>query len=108
MSVATQEPAAATAEITYEDLYRRWEEGNWRATEIDFSQDREGWAAFTEIQRKSAMWIFSMFFYGEDRVAETLSPTSTPPRPRSRSTSSPPSRSTRRGTPFSSTASSKR
>jgi len=74
MSVATQNPAAATAEITYEDLYRRWEEGNWRATEIDFSRDRQGWDGFSDIQRKSAMWIFSMFLYGEDRVAETLSP----------------------------------
>ncbi|MCW2968237.1 MAG: sterol-binding protein, partial [Solirubrobacteraceae bacterium] len=31
---------AATAQITYDDLYARWEKGNWRATEIDFSQDR--------------------------------------------------------------------
>jgi ribonucleotide reductase beta subunit family protein with ferritin-like domain len=75
MSVAAQSAAAAaTAEITYEDLYRRWEEGNWKATEIDFSQDHLGWEAFSDIQRKSAMWIFSMFLYGEDRVAETLSP----------------------------------
>ena len=31
-------------QITYDDLYRRWEEGNWKATELDFSEDREGWA----------------------------------------------------------------
>ena len=26
------------------------------------------------MQRRSAMWIYSMFFYGEDRVADTLAP----------------------------------
>ena len=60
--------------ISYDDLYQRWEEGNWRATEIDFTADREGWQSLTDIQRRSAMWIFSMFFYGEDRVADDLSP----------------------------------
>ena len=28
----------------------------------------------SEIQRKSALWIYSMFFYGEDSVADNLSP----------------------------------
>ena len=60
--------------ITYDDLYRRWEHGNWKATELDFSQDREGWESLNEIQRKSALWIYSMFFYGEDAVADGLSP----------------------------------
>ncbi|HEX3608988.1 MAG TPA: ribonucleotide-diphosphate reductase subunit beta, partial [Solirubrobacterales bacterium] len=60
--------------ITYVDLYRRWEGGNWSAYDIDFSKDREGWQALSEIQRRSAMWIYSMFFYGEDRVADTLAP----------------------------------
>jgi Ribonucleotide reductase, small chain len=60
--------------ISYADLYQRWEEGNWRAMEIDFAADREGWQSLTDIQRRSAMWIFSMFFYGEDRVADDLSP----------------------------------
>ncbi len=61
-------------QITYEDLYRRWEEGNWKATEIDFSEDREGWEALSEIQRRSALWTYSMFFYGEDSVTDNLSP----------------------------------
>jgi ribonucleotide reductase beta subunit family protein with ferritin-like domain len=71
MSVAQQGIAAG---ITYDDLYRRWEEGNWRATELDFSKDREGWDSLNDIQRKSALWIYSMFFYGEDAVADGLSP----------------------------------
>jgi len=71
MSVASQ---SLMDNVTYEDLYRRWEGGNWSAYEIDFSQDREGWQGLSEIQRRSAMWIYSMFFYGEDRVADTLAP----------------------------------
>ena len=71
MSVASQ---SLMDNVTYEDLYRRWEGGNWSAYDIDFSQDRIGWAGLSDIQRRSAMWIYSMFFYGEDRVADTLAP----------------------------------
>jgi hypothetical protein len=71
MSVAAQK---LMENITYEDLYRRWEGGNWSAYDIDFSKDKEGWSALSDIQRRSAMWIYSMFFYGEDRVADTLAP----------------------------------
>jgi 1,2-phenylacetyl-CoA epoxidase catalytic subunit len=61
-------------QISYDDLYRRWEQGNWKATEIDFSEDRVGWASLSEMQRKSALWTYSMFFYGEDSVTDNLSP----------------------------------
>jgi hypothetical protein len=60
--------------VTYEDLYKRWEQGNWSAYDIDLSADKNGWDGLTDIQRRSAMWIYSMFFYGEDRVADTLAP----------------------------------
>jgi 1,2-phenylacetyl-CoA epoxidase catalytic subunit len=63
-----------TSRITYMDLYRRWEQSNWSAMDLDFSADREGWANLSDIQRKSALWIYSMFFYGEDSVADNLSP----------------------------------
>ena len=71
MSVAEQN---LTDRITYDDLYRRWEQNNWSATEIDLSRDRSGWAGLSQIQRDSAKWIYSMFFYGEDSVADNLSP----------------------------------
>jgi Ribonucleotide reductase, small chain len=71
MSVAAQR---LMDNITYEDLYHRWEQGNWSAYDIDFSKDREGWRGLSEIQHRSAMWIYSMFYYGEDRVADTLAP----------------------------------
>ena len=72
MSVASH--AAATEAITYEDLYRRWEQGNWSAYDLDFSEDRKGWEKLSEIQRRSALWTYSMFFYGEDSVTDNLSP----------------------------------
>jgi len=74
MSVAQKDGITAAQSISYDDLYRRWEQQNWSATAIDFEQDRAGWESLTEIQRKSALWTYSMFFYGEDSVADNLSP----------------------------------
>jgi 1,2-phenylacetyl-CoA epoxidase catalytic subunit len=77
MSVAQKDGTAQRSfadQISYEDLYARWEEGNWKATELDFSEDRKGWEGLSEIQRKSALWTYSMFFYGEDSVTDNLSP----------------------------------
>ena len=71
---ATAVPSA-TASISYEDLYERWEKGNWRATEIDFSQDLVDWhEKLTEEQRRSALWLYTLFFHGEDSVTDNLSP----------------------------------
>jgi hypothetical protein len=74
VSVAAQEKKFNCNEITYTDLYRRWEKYNWSAYAIDFNEDRIGWNGLSEIQRASAMWIYSMFFYGEDAVTDGLSP----------------------------------
>jgi ribonucleotide reductase beta subunit family protein with ferritin-like domain/putative sterol carrier protein len=61
--------------ISYEDLYARWERGNWSATELDFSEDARQWREkFTEFERKAALWNYSLFFWGEDAVADNLSP----------------------------------
>jgi hypothetical protein len=65
----------AADQISYADLYARWEQGNWRATEIDFTTDREHWEReFTEVERAGALWTYSLFFHGEDSVADNLSP----------------------------------
>jgi ribonucleotide reductase beta subunit family protein with ferritin-like domain len=67
--------AIAADQISYENLYARWEQGNWRATEIDFSTDAEQWhGALSEIERRGALWTYSMFFHGEDSVTDNLSP----------------------------------
>jgi len=71
---ATTMPAA-TAQITYADLYARWEKGNWSATEIDFTQDRIDWhERMSPEQRDAALWLFTLFFHGEDSVTDNLSP----------------------------------
>ena len=74
MSVAQKDGIRTAEQISYEDLYQRWEQSNWKATEIDLSADREGWTSLTEMQRRSALWTYSMFFYGEDSVTDNLSP----------------------------------
>ena len=75
MSVAAAEPKGNnTGSISYMDLYRRREENNWSAMGLDFSADRAGWEALSDLQRRSALWMYSMFFYGEDSVADNLSP----------------------------------
>jgi ribonucleotide reductase beta subunit family protein with ferritin-like domain len=64
-----------TDAITYSDLYARWERGNWRATELDFSEDARQWREeFTEFERQAALWNYCLFFWGEDAVADNLSP----------------------------------
>ncbi len=64
-----------TDAISYEDLYARWERGNWSATELDFTEDARQWREdFTEFERHAAVWNYCLFFWGEDAVADNLSP----------------------------------
>ncbi len=86
--MATTTPAATTGPqasnglaslpadaISYEDLYARWERGNWSATELDFTEDARQWREeFTDFERKAALWNYALFFWGEDAVADNLSP----------------------------------
>lgn len=84
MASAAVTPSAAAAanlgslptdSISYSDLYARWERGNWRATELDFSEDARQWREdFTDFERQAAMWNYCLFFWGEDAVADNLSP----------------------------------
>ena len=82
MATATTTPADATNvaslpadAISYEDLYARWERGNWSATELDFTEDARQWQEdFTDFERTAAIWNYCLFFWGEDAVADNLSP----------------------------------
>ncbi len=81
MASATTTPETASTaslpvdSISYEDLYARWERGNWRATELDFTEDARQWREdFTEFERQAALWNYGLFFWGEDAVADNLSP----------------------------------
>src|SRR2546428_12293955 len=72
---ATSQATSAIDRITYQDLYKRWESGNWKSTELDFSQDRKDWhETFSDLERRAALWNYSMFFHGEDSVTDNLSP----------------------------------
>ncbi|HEY2537273.1 MAG TPA: ribonucleotide-diphosphate reductase subunit beta [Solirubrobacteraceae bacterium] len=75
-SIDTSNPASLPADaISYEDLYARWERGNWQATELDFTEDARQWREdFTEFERTAALWNYALFFWGEDAVADNLSP----------------------------------
>lgn len=72
MATTTQ---AAAEQLSYEDLYARWERGHWMASELDFTEDRAQWhGTFSAFKRRAALWNYAMFFHGEDSVARTLSP----------------------------------
>jgi hypothetical protein len=61
--------------VSYEDLYTRWEHGNWSAMDLDFTEDARQWREdFTEFERQAALWNYCLFFWGEDAVADNLSP----------------------------------
>src|SRR3989440_7441928 len=61
--------------ISYEDLYARWERGNWSATELASPEAARQWREdFTDFERQAAVWNYCLFFWGEDAGADTLSP----------------------------------
>ncbi|HZV75117.1 MAG TPA: ribonucleotide-diphosphate reductase subunit beta [Conexibacter sp.] len=61
--------------ISYADLYARWEQGNWSAMGLDFTEDARQWREeLTDFERKAALWNYALFFWGEDAVADNLSP----------------------------------
>jgi hypothetical protein len=82
MATATPSPSTdsslaslPTDAISYADLYARWERGNWRATELDFTEDARQWREdFSDFERQAALWNYCLFFWGEDAVADNLSP----------------------------------
>src|SRR4051812_12285713 len=75
MEIATATAPSPLDSVSYADLYARWERGNWRAMELDFTKDAEQWKSeFTDFEREAAIWNYSLFFWGEDAVADGLSP----------------------------------
>jgi ribonucleoside-diphosphate reductase beta chain len=58
----------------YEQLYALWERQNWRAHEIDFSEDREQWLASPSEAQESMLWSLGAFYIGEERVTADLAP----------------------------------
>src|SRR4051794_18252058 len=68
-------PQKGAGSISYEGLYTRWEQGNWSAMGLDFTEDARQWREeLTDFERKAALWNYALFFWGEDAVADNLSP----------------------------------
>ncbi len=72
----TNVPVRTAADaISYDDLYARWEKGNWSATALDFTEDARQWRErFDDFEREAALWNYALFFWGEDAVTDGLSP----------------------------------
>src|SRR3954462_11188002 len=97
--------ASVTDAISYDDLYARWERGNWRATEIDFGRDRVDWRErLTEEQRRSALWLYPLFSTGGAPAADNRPPYIDAAPLEGKKYFLPPSRSTRPATRSSSSA----
>jgi hypothetical protein len=74
-SADAKSPSLPVEAVSYKDLYGRWERGNWRASDLDFTEDARQWREeFTEFERHAALWNYCLFFWGEDAVADNLSP----------------------------------
>src|SRR3954465_13954710 len=75
---ALNEAADRTGEIKllgYGELYELWERQQWQTQELDFSRDREDWhGRMSPEERFQRMYGLSLFFIGEQKVAEELGP----------------------------------
>src|SRR4051794_8417648 len=79
ISTPPDRSGAVTDAVSYDDLYVRWERGHWRATEIDFTPDRVDWhERLSPEQRRGALWLYALFFRGEDAATDPPSPFADP------------------------------
>jgi ribonucleoside-diphosphate reductase beta chain len=60
--------------LDYHQLYALWERQNWKATELDFSVDREQWVITPREAQESTIWSLGSFYVGEERVTADLAP----------------------------------
>jgi ribonucleoside-diphosphate reductase beta chain len=59
--------------MTPQQLYELWERQNWQSHVIDFTQDKQDWAALDPRDRGRLAWNLSSFFVGEERVTTQFS-----------------------------------
>jgi ribonucleoside-diphosphate reductase beta chain len=60
--------------LTYEELYALWERQNWKAHELDFSEDKRQWLTTPTESQFETIWSTASFYIGEERVAADLAP----------------------------------
>jgi Ribonucleotide reductase, small chain/SCP-2 sterol transfer family len=69
----TEGQGRAAELVSYDRLYRQWEQNPWSATDIDLTVDVADWnGRLTGRQRDSIMWNYSMFLVGEDAGTRAL------------------------------------
>jgi ribonucleoside-diphosphate reductase beta chain len=60
--------------LGYQELYALWERQNWKAHEIDFSEDKDQWLITPSESQMETIWSTASFYIGEERVAADLAP----------------------------------
>jgi ribonucleoside-diphosphate reductase beta chain len=60
--------------LDYRQLYALWERQNWKATELDFTVDKEQWVTTPREAQESTIWSLGSFYVGEERVTTDLAP----------------------------------
>ena len=60
--------------LDYRQLYALWERQNWKATDIDFSVDKEQWVVTPHEAQESTLWSLGSVYVGEERVTADLAP----------------------------------
>jgi ribonucleoside-diphosphate reductase beta chain len=60
--------------LDYRQLYALWERQGWRASEIDFTVDKEHWLATPTLAQENQTWTLGSFYVGEQRVTADLAP----------------------------------
>ncbi len=60
--------------LDYRQLYALWERQNWKATELDFTVDKEQWVTTPREAQESTVWSLGSFYVGEERVTADLAP----------------------------------
>ncbi|MDP9222885.1 MAG: ribonucleotide-diphosphate reductase subunit beta, partial [Actinomycetota bacterium] len=59
--------------VSYDRLYRLWEQNPWSATQIDLTTDKNHWRErLTSRQREAVLWQYAMFLMSEERAAGAL------------------------------------
>src|SRR4051794_31545505 len=51
-----------------QQLYELWERQQWQSHTIDFTKDKDDWAALDAEDKANLAWNLSSFFVGEERV----------------------------------------
>jgi ribonucleoside-diphosphate reductase beta chain len=72
-TLASEEQAAKVQLMEPQQLYELWERQPWQSQAIDFSKDREDWAALSDEDKGHMLWNLSSFYIGEERVTTEFS-----------------------------------